>query len=45
MDVYAGSNNGMMKASEVYRGESIFGQVELQTIHRSKIAEIADKIR
>lgn len=45
MDVYAGSNNGMIAASTVFRGEDIYGQVELQYIHRNKIGQIADKIR
>lgn len=42
MDVYAGRNNGMKKVSEVFKGNNMFGQVELQKIHRSKIAELAD---
>ena len=45
MDVYAGENNGMIAASKVFRGEDLFGQVELQKIHRNRIGEIADKIR
>ena len=45
MDVYAGDNNGMRKMSKVFRGESIYGQVELKTIHRSNIAVIADKMK
>ena len=45
MDVYAGDNNGMRKMSSVFRGEDIYGQVELQMIHRSHIAEIADKMK
>ena len=45
MDVYAGYNNGMIAASNVFRGEDIYGQVELQYIHRNKIGQIADNIR
>jgi predicted ribonuclease YlaK len=45
MDVYAGENNGMRKMSSVFRGENIYGQIELQQIHRSHIAEIADKMK
>ena len=45
MDIYSGSNNGMRKMSKVFRGESIYGQVELKTIHRGKIAAIADKMK
>lgn len=45
MSVYAGSNNGMRKMSEVFRGSDLYGQVELKKIHRSKIADIADNMR
>lgn len=38
---FAGANNGMRRASKVFRGQEIYGEVELRTIHRSKIAEIA----
>ena len=39
---YAGNNNGMRRMSEVFRGQDFYGEVELQNIHRSRIAEIAD---
>ena len=42
--LYQGSNNGMRRLSEVFRGEDIYGQVELETIYRSKIANIADRM-
>lgn len=42
MSQYAGSNNGMRRASQVFRGASFYGEVELQIIHRSKIAERAE---
>ncbi|MEN7388435.1 PhoH family protein [Bacillus licheniformis] len=42
-DVYS-SNNGMRRMSEVFRGNEIYGEIELQTIHRSKIADIADRM-
>ena len=45
MDAYAGYNNGMIAVSEVFRGENMYGQVELKYIHRNKIGQIADKIR
>ena len=45
MDVYAGSNNGMRRCSEAFRGEDLFAQVELKTIHRSKIADIAERMK
>ena len=37
MEAYGGSNNGMRAVSEVFRGEKIYGQVELQYIHRNII--------
>lgn len=41
---YSGNNNGMKRVSEVFRGSDIYGEVCLQQIHRSKIAEIADEL-
>ena len=41
---FAGSNNGMRRASQVFRGESIYGEITLKNIHRSKIALIAEKM-
>lgn len=41
---FSGSNNGMRRVSEVFRGEEIYGEVELQKIYRSRIAEIADRM-
>lgn len=42
--LYAGDNNGMRRMSEVFRGHSIYGEIELQNIYRSKIAEIAQEM-
>lgn len=39
---YEGSRNGMRRASEVFRGTNIYGEIELKNIHRSRIAEIAN---
>ena len=39
---YAGSNNGMRRMSEVFRGQDFYGEVELQNIYRSRIASIAE---
>lgn len=36
------SNNGMKRMSEVFRGLDLFGEVELQQVHRSRVADIAD---
>jgi predicted ribonuclease YlaK len=41
---FAGSNNGMKRASKVFRGEDIYGEVSLQNIHRSKIGRIAERM-
>ena len=39
---YAGSNNGMRRVSKVFRGNSIYGEVELKNIHRSEIGRLAE---
>jgi predicted ribonuclease YlaK len=41
---FAGANNGMRRASKIFRGEDVYGEVTLKTIHRSKIAQIAEKL-
>lgn len=41
---YEGFNNGMRKASKVFRGQDFYGEITLKSIHRSKIAEIANKM-
>lgn len=43
-DSFAGANNGMRRASQVFRGTRVYGEVELQTIHRSEIASIAQNM-
>ncbi len=42
--LYNGMNNGMKRASEVFRGHKCYGQINLNTIWRSEIAEIAEKM-
>ena len=42
--MYAGNNNGMRRVSEVFRGADMYGEVTLQKIHRSEIAELAQKL-
>lgn len=42
--LYAGSNNGMRRVSEIFKGSDIYGEITLQNIHRSKIAELAQKM-
>lgn len=41
---FAGINNGMRRVSKVYRGEDVYGEVELQNIYRSRIAQIAEQL-
>ena len=41
---YDGSNNGMRRMSEIFRGQDIYGEVMLKNIYRSKIAAIADRM-
>ena len=41
---FAGANNGMMRASKIFRGEDIYGEVELKNIYRSRIANIAERL-
>lgn len=41
---FAGANNGMRRASKVFRGHNIYGEVELQQIHRSEIGRIAENM-
>lgn len=41
-DRYKGANNGMSVASEVFRGQPYYGEVELQNIYRSDIAARAE---
>jgi predicted ribonuclease YlaK len=34
----------MRRASKVFRGHDVYGEVELRQIHRSRIAQIAEGI-
>jgi predicted ribonuclease YlaK len=34
----------MRRASQVFRGADIYGEITLKNIHRSKIAEIAENM-
>ena len=42
--LYAGIHNGMKRVSQVFRGQPFYGEVTLKNIHRSRIAEIAQKM-
>ena len=41
---FSGTNNGMRRASEVFRGTKVYGEVTLNTVHRSEIARIAEEM-
>ncbi len=41
---YEGANNGMRRVSKVFRGEDVYGEIELKQIHRSRIASIANNM-
>ena len=41
---YAGKNNGMRRLSEVFRNHQFYGEIELQNIYRSQIAQLAEKM-
>lgn len=41
---FAGYNNGMKRASKVFRNHDIYGEITLKNIHRSKIAQIAENM-
>lgn len=42
--MYANFYNGMKRASKIFRGQDVYGEVKLQKIHRSKIAQVADNM-
>ena len=42
--MFEGSNNGMRRLSEVFRGEEVYGEVELNATYRSKLARIAENM-
>jgi len=41
---FAGVNNGMKRISEVFKNHDFYGEVYLNKIHRSKIAELAEEL-
>ena len=44
LGMYAGANNGMRRVSKIFRGAPFYGEVTLQNIYRSRIAELAEKL-
>ena len=45
LPAYAGEYNGMRRVSKVYRGQDYYGEVELQYVHRGKIADLARQLK
>ena len=43
-DNYA-NDNGMKKLSETFKGSDLYGQVDLKVIYRSKIANLAERLK
>jgi predicted ribonuclease YlaK len=41
---FEGSNNGMRRLSKIFKGSSLYGEIELKKIHRSKLAELAERL-
>ena len=44
MNAYSGTNNGVRRLSEVFRGDENYGEVTLKKCYRSHIAELAEKM-
>ena len=42
--LFEGANNGMRRASKIFRGQEFYGEIELNKVHRSRIGEIADRM-
>ena len=44
LGIYSGLNNGMRRVSQIFKGQSFYGEVTLPICHRSKIATIAERL-
>ena len=44
LGIYSGINNGMRRVSKVFKGQEFYGEVTLPICHRSKIAQIAERL-
>jgi predicted ribonuclease YlaK len=42
--LFEGSNNGLKRLSQVFRGQDLYGEIELQNCYRSRIASIAEEM-
>ena len=45
LPLYTGKNNGLRRVSEIFRGEDMYGEVTLVNIYRSRIAQLAEKMK
>jgi len=43
-EYFEGTNNGMRRLSEIFKGEKVYSEIELKNIYRSEIARIASKM-
>lgn len=44
LGIYSGVNNGMRRVSKIFKGQEFYGEVTLPICHRSKIAQIAERL-
>lgn len=44
LGIYAGVHNGMRRVSKIFKGQDFYGEVTLPICHRSKIANIAERL-
>lgn len=44
LQAFSGMNNGMKRMSEIFRGHSLYGEIELNQIYRSEIARLAQQM-
>lgn len=42
--LFEGSNNGLNRLSEVFRGQDLYGEVELSECYRSRLAKLAEQM-
>lgn len=42
--LFSGENSGMRRAIDVFKGDPLFGYVDLPNVWRSKVAELAEKL-
>lgn len=44
LNIYAGPHNGMKRVSKIFKGQPFYGEITLPICHRSKIADIAERL-